>query len=345
MNRKKDQIPVLGFSGFSGSGKTTLIEKIIPLLKNRGYRVGVIKHDAHDFEMDREGKDTYRFTKAGADSVLISSDHKSAMLNKRSMSYEDMISYLRDVDIIMAEGYKYADIPKIGVTRKQIGYSLAGEPGIYRALACDDITRFDNVKDIPVYDLNDVVGISEWIIRDIMGYEKDAGNDMEFTHFDREGNARMVNVSDKDVTIREARAEARVLVNEDTFRLIKEGSISKGDVLTVAQVAGIMGAKKTPELIPMCHPVVIDGADVKLILNEEETAIDIEAAVRCTGRTGVEMEALCACSAAALTVYDMCKAVQRDIVITDIRLNKKTGGVHGDYIREKAGNISENDGL
>ena len=151
------------------------------------------------------------------------------------------------------------------------------------------------------------------------------------THFDDEGNARMVNVSDKYITRSSATAGARVLINEDTFNLIKEGRIKKGDVLTVAQIAGIMGAKRTPDLIPMCHPVVIDGSDVHLSLNEDDKAVEIEATITCTGRTGVEMEAITACTIAAMTVYDMCKAVQRDIVLTDIRLLKKTGGIHGDY--------------
>ena len=153
-------------------------------------------------------------------------------------------------------------------------------------------------------------------------------------HFDDEGNARMVTVSDKGVTKRNAVAGARVLLNRNTFELIKNSGIKKGDVLTVAQVAGIMGAKRTPDLIPMCHPVIIDGVDLRLRLNEEACAVDIEAEVRCTGRTGVEMEAITACAVAAMTIYDMCKAVQRDIVLTDIRLLSKSGGVHGDYRRE-----------
>ena len=130
----------------------------------------------------------------------------------------------------------------------------------------------------------------------------------DFTHFNDQGRARMVDVGEKDVTHREAVAAARVLVNRETFDLIRSGGVKKGDVLTVAQVAGIMGAKRTPELT---------------------------ASVRCDGRTGVEMEALTAVSAAALTVYDMCKAVQRDMVITDVRLLSKTGGVHGTFQREE----------
>lgn len=153
----------------------------------------------------------------------------------------------------------------------------------------------------------------------------------DFTHFDEKGRARMVDVGDKSVTRRTAAAAGRVLVNERTFALIRDGGMKKGDVLATAQIAGIMGAKRTPDLIPMCHPILIDGIRLELSLNEEDLAVEILAEVSCEGRTGVEMEALTAVSAAALTVYDMCKAVQRDMEITDIRLVKKTGGIHGDY--------------
>ena len=160
-------------------------------------------------------------------------------------------------------------------------------------------------------------------------------NGEDFTHFGPDGRARMVDVGEKAPSLRRAEAGARVLVSRETFELIRTGGMKKGDVLTVAQVAGIMGAKRTPELIPMCHPILIQGVDLSLRLDEERCAVDIRAAVRCQGQTGVEMEALTAASAAALTVYDMCKAVQKDMVITDLRLIAKSGGVHGDYHREE----------
>ena len=156
----------------------------------------------------------------------------------------------------------------------------------------------------------------------------------DFTHFNEQGRAKMVDVGEKPVTVRTAVAAARVLVNENTFALIKSGGMKKGDVLTVAQIAGVMGAKRTPDLIPMCHPILIDGINLELHLDEARHSVEIQAAVSCAGRTGVEMEALTAVSTAALTVYDMCKAVQKDMVITDIRLVSKTGGVHGDYERK-----------
>jgi len=157
----------------------------------------------------------------------------------------------------------------------------------------------------------------------------------DFTHFNEQGRAKMVNVGEKPVSQRTAVAGARVLVNANTFERIKTGGMKKGDVLTVAQIAGVMGAKRTPDLIPMCHPILMDGIDLDLRLDEARCSVEIYATVRCDGRTGVEMEALTAVSTAALTVYDMCKAVQKDMVITDIRLVSKTGGVHGDYHREE----------
>ena len=158
---------------------------------------------------------------------------------------------------------------------------------------------------------------------------------MDFTHFNDQGRAKMVDVGEKPPTRRTATAAARVLVNAETFALIRSGGMKKGDVLTVAQVAGVMGAKRTPELIPMCHPILMDGIDLSLRLDEQRCSVEIQATVSCDGRTGVEMEALTAASTAALTVYDMCKAVQKDMVITDIRLIRKTGGVHGDFERKE----------
>ncbi len=156
----------------------------------------------------------------------------------------------------------------------------------------------------------------------------------DFTHFNEQGRAKMVDVGAKPESERTAVAAGRVLVNDETFALIKSGGVKKGDVLTVAQIAGIMGAKRTSELIPMCHAVFTSGIDLTLTLDEVRKSVEIRASVSCSGRTGVEMEALTAVSTAALTVYDMCKAVQRDMVISDIRLISKSGGVHGDFLRD-----------
>jgi cyclic pyranopterin phosphate synthase len=153
----------------------------------------------------------------------------------------------------------------------------------------------------------------------------------EFTHFDKEGKARMVDVSDKAETERVATARGSVLMQPATLALIKEGGVKKGDVLSIARLAGIMGAKRTPDLIPLCHPLALSSVQVDLTLDEARNAVDITATCKLTGKTGVEMEALTAVSVAALTVYDMCKAVDRGMQITDVRLVHKSGGKSGTF--------------
>ena len=157
---------------------------------------------------------------------------------------------------------------------------------------------------------------------------------MEFTHFNENGKARMVDVGGKNDTKRIAIARGVVRMNKETLIMVKEGQMKKGDVLAVAQVAGIMGAKRTSDVIPMCHNILINGVDLKFEIDEENSAINIEAEARTTGKTGVEMEALTAISIAALTIYDMCKAVDKRMVIDNIRLVKKTGGKSGEFIRK-----------
>jgi cyclic pyranopterin phosphate synthase len=151
------------------------------------------------------------------------------------------------------------------------------------------------------------------------------------THFDAGGNARMVDVGAKDVTERVAVARASVTMQAATLKLIRDKKAAKGDVLAVAQLAGIMAAKKTPELIPLCHPLALSSVDVQLSIDSKRQAVDIKATCKLRGRTGVEMEALTAASVAALTVYDMCKSVDRGMVIADVRLVHKSGGKSGSW--------------
>jgi cyclic pyranopterin phosphate synthase len=151
------------------------------------------------------------------------------------------------------------------------------------------------------------------------------------THFDAEGNAAMVDVSAKGETKRVATAKGSVIMQPETLALIAAGEMKKGDVLAVARLAGIMAAKRTPDLIPLCHSLALTGIAVDLAIDRKRNAVDIEATCRLVGRTGVEMEALTAVSVAALTVYDMCKAVDRAMTINDIRLTHKRGGKSGSY--------------
>ncbi|MEZ7845344.1 MAG: cyclic pyranopterin monophosphate synthase MoaC [Rhodospirillales bacterium] len=156
----------------------------------------------------------------------------------------------------------------------------------------------------------------------------------EFTHIDKDGNAIMVDVSDKSQTERIAKAKGSVVMQPKTLAMIMNGSLKKGDVLGVAQLAGIMGAKQTPNLIPLCHPLALTSVKVELICNPDTNAVDITATCKLKGRTGVEMEALSAVSIAALTIYDMCKAVDKGMHLTDIRLVHKSGGKSGVFEAE-----------
>lgn len=155
---------------------------------------------------------------------------------------------------------------------------------------------------------------------------------MNFTHFDEKGNARMVDVSEKAVTVREASASGRIRVSDEVFRAVQNKEIKKGDVLTVAQVAGIMGAKQTSALIPMCHLLHLTHASLTFRLLPESSEIEAVCTVRTEGKTGVEMEALTGVSTALLTIYDMCKAVDKRMVMGDIHLLEKHGGKSGDFV-------------
>lgn len=317
-----ENIPVLAFAAWSGTGKTTLMERVVSCLSEKGLSVAVIKHDAHRFDIDREGKDSWRYTHAGAVYSVIASEEKTAAVIMRKFSLRELIESIKDVDLILVEGFKNENLPQIGIAREATGKGFTAPLERYEAI----VTDIEGIEfDRPVFGLNDIEEISEFIMQ----------NMDDFTHFNEEGRAKMVDVGEKPPTQRSATAGASVLVSPETFVLIKSGGMKKGDVLTVAQIAGIMGAKRTPELIPMCHPVGINGVDMKLSLNEERHSVEIRATVKCDGKTGVEMEALTAASVAALTVYDMCKAVQKDIMITDVCLLEKSGGIHGDFHREE----------
>ena len=155
-----------------------------------------------------------------------------------------------------------------------------------------------------------------------------------FSHFDEQGNARMVDVSEKLETVRIADAAGNIKMSAKAYELVKSGSMAKGDVLGIARIAGVMAAKKVDELIPLAHPLMITKATIDFAYRDEDSSVDIFATVGICGKTGVEMEALTAVSVAALTIYDMCKAVDKSMVISDIRLLKKTGGKSGTYLRK-----------
>lgn len=157
---------------------------------------------------------------------------------------------------------------------------------------------------------------------------------MDLTHINDQGRARMVDVSDKEETHREAIAACNVYMKPKTLARIKEGTMKKGDVLSVAQVAGIMGAKSTSSIIPMCHPIMISGCDISFNLDFEKNRVEITATVKNSGQTGVEMEALTAVSIAGLTIYDMCKAIDKEMIVSDVMLLRKIGGKSGVFERK-----------
>jgi cyclic pyranopterin phosphate synthase len=171
-----------------------------------------------------------------------------------------------------------------------------------------------------------------------LGDERGAGRvdpeqpELSLSHIDASGQARMVDVSLKDETLREATARGRIVMRAETLALIQAGGMPKGDVLAVARIAGVMAAKRTHELVPMCHPLLLSGIDVALTPDEAGASVEIEVTVRTTGKTGVEMESLTAVAVAALTVYDMCKAVDRGMRIEDVRLVRKSGGRSGAWV-------------
>jgi cyclic pyranopterin phosphate synthase len=159
----------------------------------------------------------------------------------------------------------------------------------------------------------------------------------EFTHFDAAGNARMVDVSTKDMTKRVATAVGSITLSSEAYAMVRAGTVAKGDVLGVARIAGIMAAKKVDQLVPLCHPLAISGVDIYFDFNDKGSTIEIRATVSITGKTGVEMEALTAVSVAALTIYDMCKAVDKTMLISGIRLTSKSGGKSGDFSWKETG--------
>ncbi|CCO24947.1 cyclic pyranopterin monophosphate synthase MoaC [Maridesulfovibrio hydrothermalis] len=156
----------------------------------------------------------------------------------------------------------------------------------------------------------------------------------EFSHIDADGNAVMVDVSIKADTVRKAIAKGKVILNQKTFDLLQQKALPKGDALTAAKLAGIMGAKETHRLIPLCHPIALSYVDVRFFIDDKKNIIEVEAEARSTGKTGVEMEALIAVQVAAATIYDMCKAVQKDVIISDVRLVYKEGGKSGVFQAE-----------
>ena len=190
-----DAIPVIAFAAYSGTGKTTLIEQLIPRLRAKGLQLAVIKHDAHRFDIDREGKDSWRFTRAGTEVTVISSAEKTALIEQRPRTLPELLQALPPVDMVLVEGYKNEPLRQIGISRKACGKGLPKAPEHYAAIVTDE----DMETTVPVFSPGDYDGITEFIME----------NSKDFTHFNGQGRAKMVNVGEKEITRRTATAAAR----------------------------------------------------------------------------------------------------------------------------------------
>lgn len=320
----------------SETGKTTIMEKLLPELKLHGLRVAALKGNLQHYELDTPGKDSQRFAKAGADLAGLTTPD-GFFLFGRSGDQDGTTAVakaLDNFDLIMVEGNKKSKNPKVEVVRSEIN----PEPLLPENTIAVITDRRDLNLELPVLELGDSKALADFIMNRFFNHkvqnEKEQGTDA-LTHFDQSGRPRMVDVSEKDQTTREAYAKGEIVMAPETLNRVMAGTLAKGDVLGVSQVAAVMAVKETGRLIPMAHPLGISGVEVDFHPNQVENKIEIGVRVRLTGQTGVEMEALTGVSVAALTIYDMCKAIDKDMVIQNIRLVEKKGGRSGHYRREK----------
>lgn len=318
----------------SGMGKTTVMERLIAGLNRRGWRVGAVKNSAVDVQLDYPGKDSWRYDQAGARAIAILTPGRHAVIQKTGARTrpEDAAGLLQDVDIILVEGYRNGNTPKIEVVRAETGQDLIASHQELVAVVTDmpcleasvPLFGFDGIDELAGF-------VEERFLRRETVQRRVAGEYL--THFDEKGQTRMVDVTGKENTSREATARGEISMDRKTLELVKTGRMAKGDVLAVAQVAAVMGVKETSRLIPLCHPLMIGGVLVEFKVDEEAGKIEAEVTVKLTGQTGVEMEALTGVSTALLTIYDMCKAVDRNMVVGNVRLLEKKGGRSGHFMR------------
>ncbi len=233
---------------------------------------------------------------------------------------------LQGFDLVLIEGDKDSGNPKIEVVREGAGRTPVSGEGLLAVVT--DLPEVESPA--PLFGLEDYRGLACFILEKYF-FPETGG----LTHLDAAGRPRMVDVSGKVQSLREARAAGEVIMSSSTLGRLREGSMAKGDVLSVAQVAAVMAVKETGRLIPMAHPLPVSGVEVDFKLSEEKSRLEIEVQVKSYGQTGVEMEALTGVSAAALTVYDMCKSVDKEMVISEIKLLEKKGGRSGHYRRGK----------
>ncbi len=318
----------------SKTGKTTILEKLLPELKERGLHVAALKGHLDHYDLDLPGKDSWRFAKAGAEVSGMTTPQNYFLFGSAGgkSGNEAAAEMLGHIDLIIIEGNKKSKNPKIEVVRSEVNSGpLLPENTI--AVVTD---REDLNLDIPVIDIDDSAALADFIFNRFFASDQDLvspASPEKLTHFDKAGRPRMVDVSEKAETSREAYARGEITMEPHTLERVIAGDLAKGDVLGVAQVAAVMAVKETGRLIPMAHPLGVSGVEVDFEPVIEKSKIEIGVRVKLTGQTGVEMEALTGVSIAALTIYDMCKAIDKNMVIKNIRLVEKKGGRSGHYRR------------
>lgn len=316
----------------SGTGKTTVLEKLLPELTAQGLKVAALKGEVHHYNLDIPGKDTWRFAQAGAAVVGMTTPEKYILIGSDPAGggTAAAVSRLQEYDLVLIEGDKKSTYPKIEVVRGAVNRKPLLPEGVIAIIT--DVEDLRLPHPLPLFMLDDTTGLSLFILD---SFFKAGETEPGLTHFDSKGRPKMVDVSDKGNTLREAYAAGEIVMAPATLARIRSGGMKKGDVLAVAQVAAIMAVKETGRLIPMAHPLNISGVDVDFDMNRADNKIQIGVRVKLKGQTGVEMEALTGVSAAALTIYDMCKAIDKSMIIQNIRLLEKKGGRSGHYYREE----------
>lgn len=352
--RKVPQIAVV--APVAGTGKTTFLEKLTARLSRRGIRVAVVKSDAHGFSLDTQGKDSARFRASGACAVSVVSPKGYFLEEATRLPFDRAADKFEKIDLILTESRTHAACPAFSLWRGR-GEPILGNgvtalfAGEKLSEAAADIAGENGISIYPMGDIDRaelltlfLSGVSFQQKSRVYGRNAMKGNEAgeeivagkrepRLSHFDRAGEAVMVDVGDKAVTHREAVASGILTMNEAAFSAIQTGTAKKGDVLGIARIAGIMAAKRTSEAIPLCHPLFLTKCKVAFALDAAKRDVKVTAAVKCEGKTGVEMEALHSVTIALLTIYDMLKAVDRRMEIHSVHLEQKSGGKSGSFSR------------
>ena len=352
--RKVPQIAVV--APVAGTGKTTFLEKLTARLSRRGIRVAVVKSDAHGFSLDTQGKDSACFRASGACAVSVVSPKGYFLEEATRLPFDRAADKFEKIDLILTESRTHAACPAFSLWRGR-GEPILGNgvtalfAGEKLSEAAADIAGENGISIYPMGDIDRaelltlfLSGVSFQQKSRVCGRNAMRGNEAgeeivagkrepRLSHFDRAGEAVMVDVGDKAVTHREAVASGILTMNEAAFSAIQTGTAKKGDVLGIARIAGIMAAKRTSEAIPLCHPLFLTKCKVAFALDAAKRAVKVTAAVKCEGKTGVEIEALHSVTIALLTIYDMLKAVDRRMEIHSVHLEQKSGGKSGSFSR------------